>query len=82
MMKWLHLPWHIEGNRIVHTIPGDVIFRFAPPYGEVPLEENRVLQFALDRIVNQNRDPWLLLKEAIEQIERAGYVLRLAREAA
>lgn len=76
MMKWLHLPWHIEGNSVIDTISGRVICRFAPPYREVPVEENRMLQFALDRIVFHRRDPWRLLSEALARIERAGYVPR------
>lgn len=82
MMKWLHLPWHIEGNRVIHTIPGDEICRFLPDYLDGPVEENRILQLDLDRIVEQGGDPWLLLAEAIERIEQVGYVLLPAGVAA
>jgi hypothetical protein len=82
MMKWLHLPWHIEGNRVIHTIPGEEICRFVPQHLDEPVEQNRSLQLALDRIVYQDRDPWLLLAEVIERIERAGYELLPAKVAA
>jgi len=81
-MKWLHLPWHIEGNRVIHTIPGEEICRFVPQYLDGPVEQNRTLQLALDRIVEQRRDPWLLLEEAIVRIEQAGYVLLPGKVAA
>jgi hypothetical protein len=82
MMKWLHLPWHIEGNRVIDTIPGEEICRFSQHYLDRPVEENRMLQFALDRIVYRRRDPWVLLAEAIERVERAGYVLLPQKAAA
>ena len=82
MMKWLHLPWHIEGNRVIETIPDEVICRFVPQYLDDPVEQNRVLQLALDRIAYQDRDPWFLLAEAIERIEQAGYVLLPAKQVA
>jgi hypothetical protein len=82
MMKWLHLPWHIEGNRVIHTIPGEEICRFVPQYLDGPVEQNRTLQLALDRIVAGRRDPWILLAQAIERIEQAGYVCVLRKAAA
>lgn len=82
MMKWLHLPWHIEGNRVIDTIPGDEICRFASPHQACTVEENRTLQFALDRIVYRRCDPWLLLARGIERIEQEGYVFLRARQVA
>ena len=81
-MKWLHLPWHIEGNRVIDTIRGKEICRFVPQYLDDPVEQNRTLQLALDRIVYRRRDPWLLLSDAIQRIEQAGYVLLSAKRVA
>jgi hypothetical protein len=75
MMKWLHLPWHIEGNRVIHTFTGLDICRLQPPHGHVPVEQNRRLQLALDAIVKRKANPWILLEEALTAIEEAGYSL-------
>jgi len=72
MMKWLHLPWHIEGNRVVNTTTGETIIRFAP--GPVPVEENRDLQLACDEIVYaRGGEPWVLLYDVLDMIRAAGY---------
>ncbi len=82
MMKWLHLPWHIEGNRVIDTIPGDVICRFSSPYLDEMVEEHRTLQLALDRMVCERQNPWFLLEKVIRRIEQAGYMLLPVRAAA
>ena len=63
MMKWLHLPWHIDGNRIIKTRTGETIIRFAP--GVVPVERRstyrRPLSLSLAvRVfaINDGRSPW------------------------
>jgi len=72
MMKWLHLPWHIEGNRVIKTATGETIIRFAP--GVVSVEENRNLQLACDQVVYaQGERPWILLDDVLQLILAAGY---------
>ena len=72
MMKWLHLPWHIEGNRVIKTATGETIIRFAS--GVVPVEENRNLQLACDQVVYARRErPWILLDDVLQLILAAGY---------
>ena len=72
MMKWLHLPWHIEGNRVIKTATGETIIRFAP--GVVSVEENRNLQLACDQVVYaQGERPWILLDDVLQLILAAGF---------
>ncbi len=72
MMKWLHLPWHIEGNRVIRTLTGETIFRFTASV--IPLEENRDLQLACDQIVYAPGErPWVLLDDVLRLILAAGY---------
>ena len=72
MMKWLHLPWHIEGNRVIKTATGETIIRFAP--GVVSVEENRNLQLACDQVVYARGErPWILLDDVLQLILAAGY---------
>jgi len=72
MMKWLHLPWHIEGNRVIKTATGETIIRFAASV--IPLEENRQLQRACDEVVyTPGERPWILLDDVLQLILAAGY---------
>ena len=72
MMKWLHMPWHIEGNCVIKTATGETIIRFAPSL--VPLEENRPLQLAFDQIVyTPGQRPWILLDDVLQLTLAAGY---------
>ncbi len=71
-MKWLHLPWHIDGNRVIKTSTDETIIHFTP--GVVPLEENRDLQKACDQIVYARGErPWILLDDVLQLILAAGY---------
>lgn len=72
MMKWLHLPWHIEGNRVIKTDTGETMVRFAP--SPIPVEQNRTLQLACDDIVYApGRHPWIALGDVLELILANGY---------
>ena len=72
MMKWLHLPWHIEGNRVIKTLTGETIVRFAP--SPTPVEQNRHLQLACDEMAySPGRDPWILLGDVLQLILSSGY---------
>ena len=94
MMKWLHLPWHIEGNRVIKTSTGETIIRFVTSV--IPLEENRDLQRACDEVVehyHRERAHQGLGKEGVERrspigtgevqcTERLGGILKHYRRAA
>ncbi len=72
-MKWLHLPWHIEGNRVVNTKTYETILRFTSSI--IPLEQNRDLQLACDQIVHTPGErPWVLLDDVLQLIKAAGYM--------
>ncbi len=72
MMKWPHLPWHIEGNRVIKTKTGETIIRFASAV--VPVERNRNLQLACDQVVfAPGERPWILLDDVLQLIRAAGY---------
>jgi len=72
MMKWLHLPWHIEGNRVIETLSEETLVEFEP--GVIPVEQNRGLQLAFDQLVYAiGQTPWQILSDALHLITAAGY---------
>jgi len=72
MMKWLHLPWHVEGNRVIETLSEETLAEFEP--GVIPVEQNRGLQWAFAPLVEAvGQTPSQILSDALHLITAAGY---------